>query len=160
MIVSGTSEIGTAKWHTKLAAVRRRIHCEAQLTWMTEQDVRLYFRKFLLRFVPGACAEDWDRWENELLQGEPWGGQKQLSIDILKQFIMAQITEASVQGIGEFDTSIENIFQVQPERRADFFELICHKENALRFLNTYTPIAVADEDAEQGSEPSCAEARC
>ena len=81
------------------------------------------------------------------------------SVDTLKQFLMAQITEASVQGIGEFDTSIENIFQVKSERRADFFELICHKENALCFLNTYTPIAVADEDVEQGSEPSCAETR-
>ena len=56
-------------------------------------------------------------------------------------------------------TSIENIFQVQSERLADFSEFICHKENALRFLNTYTPIAVADEDVEQGSEPSCAETR-
>ena len=159
MIISGTSEIGSAKWRTKLAAVRRRIHCEAQLTWMTKQDVRLYFRKFLLKFLPGVCPEDWDRWENEFLQDEPWGGQKPFSIDMTKQFLMAQITKASVQGIGEFDTSIENIFQVKPERRADFFKFIRHKENALRFLDTYAPIAVANEDAEQGSEPSCAEAR-
>ena len=159
IIISGTSELSSAKWRTKLAAVCRRIHCEAQLTWMTKQDFHLYFRQFLFKFVPDACPEDWDRWENEFLQGEPWGGQKPLSIDMMKQFLMAQITEASVQGIGKFGTSIENIFQVQSERRADFFELICHKKNALRFLNTYTPIAVADEDVEQGSEPSCAEAR-
>ena len=159
IIISGTSELSSAKWRTKLAAVRRRIHCEAQLTWMTKQDVRLYFRKFLLKFVPGACPEDWDRWENEFLQDEPWGGQMLFSVDTMRQFLMAQITEASVRGIGEFDTSIENIFQVKSERRADFFELICHKENALCFLNTYTPIAVADEDVEQGSEPSCAETR-
>lgn len=146
MVLSGTGQITSEEVQRQLAAVFRRIHCTAALTWMIEPDVRMYFRQFLLRFVPGSLEHEWDQWEEDFLQGgSPWRGLRPISIDMLKQFLMHQITDASCMGIGQFTVGSAPTFQVHPERRADFFKLICDGQSAESFLNAYAPVELTGE---------------
>lgn len=85
--------------------VFRRIHCTAELGWMNERDIGEYFRRFLCGFIPCCPAEQWDSpltmplgkllhqgWQRDFLQVEAWSGKRNISIDMLQQFLMHQIT--------------------------------------------------------------------
>ena len=63
-----------------------------------------------------------------------------ISIDMLKQFLMHQITDASCKGLGEFTAGGAKNFQVHAERRAAFFALINDRQGAERFLKDYAPV--------------------
>ena len=147
VILSGTSAITTESVQRTLAAVYRRIHCTAELTWMTQRDVRSYFKNFLLHFLPGASLQDWIEWEKQFMQDSPWAESRPISIDMLKQFLMSRITDASVKDIGNFASSTANTFQVSVEQRSSFFRLICDTQRATQFLDAYAPV---EHDANEG----------
>ena len=140
MIVSGTSEITSEKMQRALSAVYRRIHCNAELTWMNERDVRLYFRNFLLKFLDGATPTDWDSWEDEFVRDSPWINSRPITIDMMKQFLMSRITESSVRGIGKFASGTLKNFHVPSERRNEFLDLIFDSQSAISFLDAYAPV--------------------
>ena len=143
MIVCGTTELTSepSTNQAKLTAVYRRIVCKAELTWLTTSDKRLYFRNFLRRFLPEASSADWEIWEDQFLQSSsPWLSRN-ISIDMLKQFLMSQITEASVHGIGTSGSAKD--FRVPAESRNAFFRLICDSQCATMFLDAYASVAPA-----------------
>ncbi len=63
VVLSGTGELVDDRVRRELAAVFPRIHCCAHLSWMSQEDMRLFFRQFLLRFVPGLPGDEWEQWE-------------------------------------------------------------------------------------------------
>ena len=142
MVLSGTAEIVNEQVQRQLAAVFRRIHCTALLGWMSELDIRQYFRHFLNRFAPGTSEQEWAEWEHCFLkQRGPWNGSRPVSIDMLKQYFMHQITEASCVGLGCFTSDgASQTFQVQCEKRGTFFQMICSVEQAESFLDSYAPV--------------------
>ena len=140
VILYGTPEIMREDIQLSFPAVYRRIHCTACLTWLTERDVGLFFKNFLCGFVPGASEDEWISFEARFLRDGPWAGERQISIDMLQQYVMAQITEASVRGIGKFINETSVSFQVPVERHEEFFSLICDRESATRFLDRYAPV--------------------
>ena len=108
IVLSGTSDIRTNETQKCLPAVFRRIHCVGELSWMTKQDMRCYFRQFLLRFVPGCSSEEWFRWENVFLRHDgPWVEGRSISVDMLKQFLMHMITDISCSGFGDFNSTAD-----------------------------------------------------
>lgn len=149
VVLSGTSELMAEEVRKRLPAVYRRIHCVAELSWMAEEDVRCYFRQFLLKFVPGQGPDAWAEWEQAFMrEGSPWKGQRPITVDMLKQYLMRQITESSVLGYGDFSrppgaSSMEpEEFQVRSECCGDFFTLVCDPERAAGFLDSYAPVQV------------------
>lgn len=156
VILTGTGHIAAESVKCKLPAVFRRIHCIAELSWMSRDDIGCYFRQFLARFVPGCSAEEWSRWEARFLEGSCWSGSRPISIDMLKQFLMHQITESSCQGHGDFVDagagSDAAVFQVSPEQRSSFFSLVCDAQAAQSFLDCYAPVHL--EAHLEADEPS------
>ena len=137
VILSGTPEIMHPDGWQSLPAVYRRIHCKAHLEWLTARDVQLYFKKFLCSFVPDAADDVWSTAEEKFVRGDgtPWAGEgQQISIDMVQQYFMAQITEASVRGIGTFLSENSASFRVPRERQDAFFSLICDHDRARRYL--------------------------
>ena len=49
---------------------------------------------------------------SSVLREEPWAGDRPISIDMLQQYFMASITEASLRGIGKFIDDRSASFQV------------------------------------------------
>lgn len=147
VVLTGTTETSAEQARQMFPAVFRRIHCVAELSWMTVDDIRCYFHQFLMRFVSGCSTEEWDTWEAAFLQKTgPWASRP-ISVDMLKQFFMRQITESSCLGLGDFTSpagaSSDNMpteFKVHDERRPDFFRLICDHGQAELFLNEYAPV--------------------
>ena len=74
------------------------------------------------------------------MEDSPLANSRQLSIDMLKQFLMSRITDASVKDIGNFASSTANAFQVSVEQRSSFFRLICDTQRATQFLDAYAPV--------------------
>ena len=142
VVVSGTSEISSADMQQKLPAVYRRIHCMAELSWLTKNDIRTYFRKFLLQFLPGVSEENWDMWQTRFVSISPWSADRHISIDMLQQYLMSRITDANVSGIVQnaSGSAASQSFQVPTERQCDFFHLVCDSDKALEFLNAYAPV--------------------
>ena len=80
VILTGTGHIAAESVKRKLPAVFRRIHCIAELSWMSREDIGCYFRQFLARFVPGCTAEEWSHWET-LVPGGQLLVRKQAHLD-------------------------------------------------------------------------------
>ena len=159
VILTGTGHIAAESVKCKLPAVFRRIHCIAELSWMSREDIGCYFRQFLARFVPGCTAEEWSHWETLFLEGSCWSGSRPISIDMLRQFLMHQITESSCQGHGDFveaEVGLDAaVFQVSPEQRALFFALVCDAQAAQSFLDCYAPVHLQTHF--KADEPSMAD---
>jgi len=145
VVLTGTSDAAKDDIKCLLPAVFRRIHREAALGWMSKEDICRYFQHFLTRFVPNCTVATWAQWEQVFAsEGSPWAGTRPISVDMLKQFLMHSITEASCLGLGNFHPSDHRgsgEFQVQVERQSDFFSLICDKVKAEAFLQSYAPVA-------------------
>ena len=142
IIVSGTSEITSANLKQKLPAVYRRIHCTAELSWLTKDDIRTYFRKFLLQFLPCVSKEDWEMWQTKFVSVSPWSADRHISIDMLQQYLMSSITDANVSGIVQnaSGSAASQSFQIPTERQCVFFDHVCDSTKALQFLNAYAPV--------------------
>ena len=140
VILSGTPEISEAAFQQKLTAVYRRFNCTVALTYMTEEDIGVYFKQFLRQYVPGASDADWLGWTNAFQENGPWAGTRSISIDMLKQFLMSRITDATVLGIGQVASGTAADFRVPRERRAAFFVHICDRPSALGFLDAYARV--------------------
>ena len=140
VIVTGTTELANERFQQALPAVYRRIHCTAKLTWMSEDEVRSYFKHFLQRFLDKRTSIDWKNWAAEFMKNSPWVSSRDVSIDMLQQFLMSKITHAVASN---FAYETENTVQVFDDRRDDFFELICDSPSANKFLLDYAPVANA-----------------
>jgi hypothetical protein len=145
VILTGTGHIAEDYVKCKLPAVFRRINCIAELTWMSRDDIGCYFKQFLARFIPPGCSVgEWSQWEALFLEGNCWSGRRPISIDMLKQFLMHQITESSCRGHGDLVDagagSDSAVFQVSPEQRPAFFTLVCNAQAAQSFLDCYAPV--------------------
>ena len=119
---------------------------EASLGYMNKEDVSKFFRIFLARFVPSCSPSEWNAWENLFLdENGLWAGHIAISVDMLKQFFMRQITEASCLGIGEF-VALEQPgvkeYQVRSHNRAEFLRMICDVDAAYLFLDQYAPVRI------------------
>ena len=140
VIVSGTTELASESFQQALPAVYRRIHCTAKLTWMSEDDVRLYFKHFLQRFLDKRTSIEWNNWADEFMKDSPWASSMDVSIDMLQQFLMSQITTAVAS---KYAYETENTVQVLDDRRDEFFKLICDSPSAKKILLDYAPVAKA-----------------
>ena len=145
VILTGTGGIAADYVKRKLPAVFRRIDCIVELTWMSIDDIGVYFKQFLACFILGCSVAEWSRCEALFLAGACWSGRSRpVSIDMLKQFLMHQITESSCRGHGVLVDvgagSDSAVFQVIPEHRSSFFSLVCDAQAAQSFLNCYAPV--------------------
>merc|ERR1711862_280487 len=95
-------------------------------------------------------SEEWRQWENSFVgdgvaDGSPWI-TRPISLDMLKQFLMRQVTEAAVAGFGIPPVrkrkvgSEERVFQVMPSARMSFHDLVCDRVAAEEFLALYAPV--------------------
>ena len=156
VVMTGTNEIVAETVKKCFPAVFRRIHFEARLGYMVKAEVAKFFRNFLVRFAPLCSPAEWSCWESSFLDDAgPWAGLRPVSVDMLKQFFMHQITEASCLGMGEFNSSEQadsKEFQVHRAQYDDFFGLICNADMATSFLDHYSPVHCA---ATALIEPAC-----
>ena len=103
------------------------------------------FREFLRKFVKLDNSE-WSDWENVFVKSleSPWS-TSHVSVDMLKQFFMGQVTQAVMDEIVLQRTCVASsnlceddiIWETKPDKISDFFELICNFEVARSFLDNY-----------------------
>ena len=148
VVLSGTGELSRPAYRQQFSAVFRRIHCTAELGWMSNDDMRSYLRHFLAGFVVGASEADWQMCQDKILENDsPWNGPRQISIDMLKQFLMHQITEASCKEMGSYTSATTPTCVIHGERRAEFFQSFCNLDSARTFLDTYSPVSATVTDS-------------
>jgi hypothetical protein len=64
-------------------------------------------------------------------------------VDMLKHFLMHEITEARSGGLGNFQPNHRTApgdFHIHPQLRPGFFEQICNAEKAHRFVEKYAKV--------------------
>jgi len=149
IVLTGTGDIVEEHIKRRLPAVFRRMHREAHLGWMSGPDVARFFNQFLKCFLPHCSSLEWAQWEQRFLVATgPWAGSRSISVDMVKQFFMRQITEASCMGLGDFvcigQTGLDE-FMVHPSKYNDFFDLVCDADSATIFLEEYSPVHQAQQ---------------
>ena len=143
VVLTGTSEITDQLTSKGLPALFRRINCRAELTWMADCDKRAYFKRFLKPFVTGCSEEDWIFWENAFLSdGSPWASHTQITVDMLKQYLMQALTESicpdDMQGCPLDVCGGGEGAQITPALRSLFFSKVVDHGRATTFLGPYS----------------------
>ena len=124
------------------SALYSRFHLRAHLKHVDEEGIKAIFRHILAEFVSGNSEEDWCIWQERFVAsdlGQPPGAG--VSIRMLQQFLMAQITNARVAKLGTLSHEAgapqgrrsnagspahsEKTFRISQTRKADFLSLIC-----------------------------------
>ena len=102
---------------------------------MSKQDLCSYQRNFLAQFVPGCTAAEWADLERELTcKGSSWDGTGQISVDMLKQLLMHEITEASRRLLGNCQRNCRTVpgnFQIKSERCSHVVFFLCAQISAV-----------------------------
>ena len=144
IVLTGTDEIKAEKVWRLLPAVFRRVNFKVELGFMSKADVRSYLRHFLAPFLPGCTDEEWDALKETFTNKKsPWDGAQGISVDMLKQFLMHEITEARSGGLGNFQPNHRTApgdFHIHPQLRQGLFEQICNAEKAHRFVEKYAKV--------------------
>ena len=167
VVVTGTEELGLVRYREEFGALYRRFNEIARISWLEEADIRVYFHSFLRDFVPAMGADEWVKWEEQFMgRGStsgtsPWISRP-VSLDMLKQFLMRQVTQAAVAGHGLPPTRKKKVgddghsFRVKPAACKHFCDLVCNQKAAADFLKFYAPVwksGVAVEAERGGSAP-------
>ena len=118
-----------------LPALFRRVHYEITLTWMTKDDIMSFFQHFLSRFVHDCPQDEWSKRANAFVCEEgPWC-RKSISVDMVKQYLMRQITLAFC-GANKFGEQLGDAgFRI--DKQEEFFQLVCDAKQAREFLAGY-----------------------
>ena len=144
VVFSGPRDIVQEHVRNSLPAVFRRVHCEAHLSWMLTEDIAKFFYHFLLRFLPDCPEEEWKKWQNVFLDKHgPWAEPESITLDMVKQFLMQHITDASCKHLGTFRPSGQghvNEFRAHRNKYKEFFQLVCDSASAKTFLQAYSPV--------------------
>ena len=95
--MSGTEELKEDDNKYAFRALYRRFHHTIELTHLSEQDITQYFRGFLKEYLPSTPDEVWSTWEERFCEHvtRPWK-DREVSVDMLKQFLTRQVTDAAV----------------------------------------------------------------
>lgn len=144
VILTGTGELDEGDIQNKLPALYRRIHVITRFPWMTREEVAMFFQKFLVRYIPGHIEVPWIEWADRFLQCPCWSEGKPVSVDMMKQFLMRQITKSSELGYGHFTKSDgiqEQVFQISPSALHTFGDLVTSREDADSFVSNYAPVS-------------------
>jgi hypothetical protein len=111
---------------------------------MSKEDIGRFFREFLERFVPGVTDPEWVRRVEQFVACRCWSGERDISIDMLKQYLMRTITQSNYESLGELiedgAASGAALFQVIPQYREAFFKLVFDEDSAEDFLKTYASV--------------------
>ena len=92
VVVSGTQELVRTMADPAFASVFRRIAVTTSLGALSVEDVQAFFCNFIRDFVPGCSVEELQKWSAHFIrEGGPWGWGR-VSIDMVKQYIMQQIS--------------------------------------------------------------------
>ena len=157
VVVTGTEELGLDRYREKFPAVYRRFNREARINWLEKAEVRVYFRSMLRDYTPAMTALDWCKREEQFLRGGAASGSShwtsgKVSLDMLKQFLMRQVTCAAVAGLEmpparkkQIHTD-ESCFQVKPEALDQFFDILCDGDATAEFFRLYAPVGKACGD--------------
>ena len=142
IVLTGLSNVDNAENKEAHPALYSRFHLTAELGHLDEEDIKDIFKNFLAEFVTGNSNDDWDIWQKRFVAsylGQP--PRPAVSIRMLHQFLMAQITNAADAELGtrshaagaplsrrsaaDSHTCSSKTFHISEIRKHDFLSLIC-----------------------------------
>ena len=154
VILSGTEELNEDACRLEFRALYRRFNRTITISWLAEDDIRKYFREFLPTFAT-LSDETWASWEDVFVSRptSPWVSRP-VSVDMIKQFLTRQVTEAAVKevigkttrsaasGLNVAATVIDEddvTFYVKPGKNEELCRFVCNHDAAKAFLREYEP---------------------
>mmetsp|Transcript_84273 Transcript_84273/g.228353 ORF Transcript_84273/g.228353 Transcript_84273/m.228353 type:complete len:619 (+) Transcript_84273:83-1939(+) len=155
VILSGTEELSDDAYRQQFRALYRRFNRTITISWLSEDDIRKYFREFLRKFAT-LHIEEWACWEDRFVKqpDSPWVSRP-VSVDMIKQFLTRQVTEAAVANVivkttrpaaSGLNIAVAAIneddvtFNVHPGMAEQLCNLVCDYEAATAFLHEYAPV--------------------
>jgi len=97
IVLTGTTDVANETRRRAYPALFRRFQMKVELGYLSLDDAGKFFRSFLLEFVDNT-ENEWNCWEAQFCTCLLRHGPKQISIDMIKQFLMRRITEACAVG--------------------------------------------------------------
>jgi hypothetical protein len=147
IMLSGTQALLESMQDPAFAAVFRRVAVTTKLTWLTTDNVKDFFKGFLRDFVPDCPPEEMENHAKKFVQVDsPWnGGQashgRGVSIDMVKQFLMLQISSFRAKAMPDYIGGTATDFHVPCELHRQFFEDLCNEAAGSEYISMYPTLA-------------------
>ena len=145
VVLTGTDRI--SRYKQNLPALFRRVHYEVSLAWMTKDNIKSFFQHFLSRFVYDCPEAEWIEWADTFVcEKGPWSGSRNISVDMVKQYLMCVITCAFCdREFRDAERGRRRIIrdgEFRIDKRDEFFRLVCDAERGRTFLEAYAVSSV------------------
>ncbi len=145
IMLSGTQALLESMQDPAFAAVFRRVAVTTELTWLTTDDVKDFFKGFLQDFVPDFPPAEMENHAQKFVQGDsPWNGGADgrcVSIDMVKQFLMLQISSFRANAMSDNIGGTATDFHVPLALRSQFFEHLCNQAAGSEYISRYPIVA-------------------
>jgi len=140
IVLSGTHELLEIMREPVFAVVFRRVCIIAELSWLLVEDTQTFFMRFLKDFVPLCPEEELSKHGSHFTRkGSHWSGV-QISIDMIKQFLMLRISSYRARFLSENVLAPEAAFHIPPGMYSDFFAWVSDAEAGAEYLSAYAPV--------------------
>ena len=140
VVLSGTEQLIDTMNDPQFASVFRRIAITTKLDWLSRDDLRRFFSRFVLDFVPGCTAEEMESYAKAFVSEDgPWSARK-VSIDMAKQFLTLRISSFRAAVMPDEAIGPEIPLCIREDARSRFFKHVCDTSAAHEYLSRYPPV--------------------
>jgi len=141
IVLSGTSELQEDIQDPLFVAVFRRIAVVTTLGWLSRDDLRNFFCRFVAELTPEEPLDELHRQAVRFTDADGPRGSVSISIDMVKQYLMLRISSFRARELSQDMWVPEAPFRVPSHRRASFFDYLCDAEAGHRHLVAYPPVS-------------------
>merc|ERR1712151_1340795 len=119
---------------------RRVSIAPTMLDWLSRDDLEIFFCRFVLDFVPGVSAEELRAHARAFVGNEVTWGRGNISIDMVKQFIMHRISSFCAAELFDESWDPKVAVVIPPQLQHRFFEHLGLQGPAEQHLGAYPAV--------------------
>ena len=136
IVLTGTCEVANDDRQKKYGGLFRRFPFQIRLGYLDDCEAGRFFHGFLKQFVDNSDKE-WQIWESQFVASLKKYAFGEISIDMIKQYLMRQITVASAAGVLQARPGTDEFYTL-PNHKNKLLTILLSKSTMKSFLQVHS----------------------
>ena len=136
IVLTGTPEVADEDRQRNYGALCRRFPFQIRLGYLDDCEAGRFFHGFLKQFVDNSDKE-WQIWESQFVASLKKYAFGEISIDMIKQYLMRQITVACAAGILQARSGTDEFYTL-PNHKNKLLTILLSKSTMKSFLQVHS----------------------
>ena len=136
IVLTGTCEVANDDRQKKYGGLFRRFPFQIRLGYLDDCEAGRFFHGFLKQFVDNSDKE-WQIWESQFVASLKKYAFGEISIDMIKQYLMRQITVACAAGILQARSGTDEFYTL-PNHKNKLLTILLSKSTTKSFFQVHS----------------------